>query len=97
MVTYGRQRWKSTDGYWIISTSEYKIGIKEHRHVMEQSIKRKLTFKDIVHHKNGDKLDNRIENLELTNRADHNAMHNVKHGRYVKTRLGRELAEKLFL
>jgi hypothetical protein len=47
----------------------------EHRYVMEQEIGRKLTEEEIVHHINGDKLDNRLENLQITNRADHIEMH----------------------
>jgi len=52
------------DGYRVICLNG-KNGIYEHRHVMSQFLGRELFAFENVHHLNGNKSDNRLENLEL--------------------------------
>jgi hypothetical protein len=59
-----RKRRLASNGYVYISTPN-KGNIAEHRLVMEEHLGRKLLPGENVHHVNGVRHDNRIENLEL--------------------------------
>ena len=49
--------------------------IMEHRLVMESFLGRKIVKGEHIHHKNGNSLDNRIENLELFSHSKHISHH----------------------
>lgn len=54
-------------------------GIKydEHRYIMEQFLGRKLHRYEVVHHKDGNKLNNDLDNLVLMTLSDHAREHQI--------------------
>jgi hypothetical protein len=82
-------------GYVSSRSSGYVL---EHRLVMEQRLGRSLTTDEVVHHVNGDRLDNRPDNLQLTDHREHRAMHDPNAGRRLPAKIcptcGREFLKR---
>lgn len=68
------KKFKDSNGYIIIPKPN-GIKVFEHREVMEKFLGRELKPMEIVHHKDEDKSNNNIENLEILDRSVHNKLH----------------------
>jgi hypothetical protein len=85
-------RSKTSEGYIIVRMPDSPMAspngyVKEHRLVMAAHLGRDLLREEVVHHINGDKTDNRLENLELTNQSVHVAGHNGRHSEATKAKI----------
>jgi hypothetical protein len=60
-------------GYRIIRVDGKPV--REHRHIMEKHIGKPLDPNCHIHHINGDRLDNRIENLTILTPSEHSKLH----------------------
>jgi len=72
------QIWVHPDDFYH-SMAEKASYIPEHRLVMAKYLNRCLLTWEAVHHKNGIKTDNRLENLELLTNIKHNSISKLTH------------------
>lgn len=73
--------WVNSRGYiegriWIDEHTQ--IRVKKHRWLMEKHLGRKLLSNEDVHHKDENKRNNRLTNLEVISHAEHTKHHNRK-------------------
>ncbi|MGQ0592704.1 MAG: HNH endonuclease [Gammaproteobacteria bacterium] len=61
------------EGYRLISINGKQV--REHRHVVEQHTGRKLPRRKLVHHIDGNTLNNEISNLRVMKRGEHSREH----------------------
>jgi uncharacterized C2H2 Zn-finger protein len=73
------------DYYYCVAEGHPKANkhgyVLHHRVVVENHLNRLLSDREVVHHINGDKRDNRIENLQVLDSKTHLQLHGAKKGR----------------
>lgn len=75
MWTYSGKPFLTQGGYLAVWIPKLKRRMFIHRVVIENSLGRVLTQSEVVHHKNGIRTDNRLENLEVLSKEDHLEAH----------------------
>ncbi len=92
-MTYKPLRLGTGKGWYLHKKTGYIIGRVngtqhyQHRYIMEQHIGRALFTEEHVHHINGIKTDNRLENLQIISASDHARDHTVeknKNGQHIR-------------
>lgn len=77
---FNRKNKVDRNGYWYVCLPDHpncssQGYVAEHRLIMEGMVGRYLTDDEIVHHKNENRKDNRIQNLEIMSDSEHKSHH----------------------
>lgn len=81
-----RSPWFDLEGYLarsVIYSDGSRRTVLRHREVVEEKLGRRLLPAEIVHHKDGNKQNNKLRNLEITTRSGH-AKHHAKKPEMIK-------------
>ena len=70
-----KSRYENTKSGYIKLYFENGKVVEEHRYLMEHHLGRKLFYNEIVHHKDGNKKNNNLDNLEIKPRDVHARRH----------------------
>ena len=62
-------------GYYQLTTNQGKHSRRLHRRIWEDHYNKPIPNGYVIHHMNGDRLDNRIQNLQCCKREDHIKFH----------------------
>jgi hypothetical protein len=92
---YGNNHWAYKNGKYIHEgyvfvycpnhPKSQKGYVREHVLVLEKYLGRFLEDGEVIHHRNGDRLDNRLENLLLTTQSEHMRNHkDLISGKFIK-------------
>jgi hypothetical protein len=83
----GKNQQRVTESWWLdqkgylqgfVRVNGIKKRVKQHRWIIERHLGRTLLPTEDVHHINGNKTDNSIENLQVIDHGSHSSISNVR-------------------
>lgn len=83
----------SKNGYFELTTSQGGKSRLLHKRIWEDFYNKKVPDSYVIHHMNGDKTDNRIQNLQCCSRSNHIKFH-AKNNTFTHTTQWKENASK---
>jgi hypothetical protein len=87
----------SRDGYIKIRVGPKGRFVYEHRHILAKKLGRPLLSSEHVHHLNGNKQDNREDNLFLASNAEHKLIHGEASRRFLAEFFGLDIDPMRFV